>query len=178
MINLEVKNRIKNANCMRYYVVKEQEFCESRSHCFWVEDVSKKIDAVNFRYIPSTIITCTCDDFCNGKNKCVHIFFVLTRIMHITEYDTLANAEKHVIFEDISFILRNKLERQKNVEPRSIEPNEECTICYENLLADSYDLSCCQYCRISIHRYCVAAFLSSQKCLSCPICRKNWFGDI
>lgn len=155
-------------------------------------------DIINFNVMGSTgniykiIIsnkeeTCTCPDYIGRKNYCKHIFFILGRVLDISQIDIcnkmydIQSIKKYINENDVlqNFIQDdlacklNRLQLQENkiVEQKPIEDN--CPICFEEMNKSDNIVYCKYVCGKSLHNECFDKW-KLVKPNQCVYCRGNW----
>jgi hypothetical protein len=139
--------------------------------------------------------TCTCPDFTIREKRCKHIYFVLTRIMKVSEdredIDTYSDDDLIDMFSKIPHITDNlrvesskldlykSMKKNKNGEVTMKEITEEdlCPICLDEMYECGEEITYCKYsCGACIHRKCFDMFNSKQTGdIKCLYCHKIWY---
>ena len=139
----------------------------------------------------STKPTCTCPDYVTRNKRCKHIFFVLLRIMkiseNIVEKKEFSDEELFVMFANsqklpanksivVDYKLKEKWEKMKKsntcCEVKQREVNDDCPICLEEM-SKTEKISYCRYsCGNNIHEECLKMWLL--KNTICVYCRAPW----
>ena len=127
---------------------------------------------------------CTCPDNQNQGRRCKHIFFILLRIMNITDtrrrkfsdndlitmYMNSPPITKDLIYQGKKPRLRERVVEQK------FEEGDTCPICLESL-ENGKELDYCKYsCGKTIHKQCFKMWALSKGKI-CVYCRSKWYAD-
>jgi hypothetical protein len=118
-------------------------------------------------------ITCTCPDNQRRGKLCKHIFFLLYRVLRHDptslpcHADVIRGCREFHLNQD-NYSDREQTKRSRK-EPRVLDPNQECPICYEKLMGTEM-VYCQTQCAQSIHTECYQQCLRYGKS-SCPYCR-------
>jgi hypothetical protein len=133
--------------------------------------------------------SCTCPDYVSRKKRCKHIFFILLRIMHVTDGDKGSYTQNELLemFNKIPPVTnylcvdndtRNKYielkSKQSGVDQKALD--DVCPICLEDL-SNGEELDFCKYsCGKNIHKNCFEMVNQKRdiKEILCPFCRHNW----
>lgn len=129
--------------------------------------------------------SCTCPDYQTRGRRCKHIFFVLIRIMKVTNEDKAiyTNADLTKMFENIPAItgnlmadgnIKKRYTSINNDEPVEQKPTDDlCPICLDDLEnGDAIDY--CKFsCGKSVHVECFGMWTLT-KGHTCVYCRNNW----
>jgi hypothetical protein len=142
---------------------------------------------------------CTCPDYRIRSSRCKHIYFILMRVMKISNIDEEIYDEKDLnfMFDNIPHITSNlivdkktrevykKLAKSDEVEEEIINKLQEgdksskikfddiCPICLESL-ENGQDLDCCKdSCGKYIHKICFNMWCRKNSA-SCVFCRSDW----
>ena len=125
---------------------------------------------------------CTCPDFFLRRHRCKHIYFVLMRIMDISNYTDSSYTDDELIdmFDNIPPIAQNLMYKGsaipnegKEVEQR-FEKGDICPICLDPL-ENGKDLDFCRYsCGKTIHSKCFSMWEKSRGSI-CVFCRAQWY---
>ena len=127
---------------------------------------------------------CTCPDFFLRRHRCKHIYFVLMRIMDISNYTDSSYTDDELIdmFDNIPPIAQNLMYKGsaipnegKEVEQR-FEKGDICPICLDPL-ENGKDLDFCRYsCGKTIHSKCFSMWEKSRGSI-CVFCRAQWYSS-
>lgn len=114
---------------------------------------SVKLSAIGLKH------TCTCPDYERRKDNCKHIFFVLFRVLRVSQDKWL---------KDNSIITGR--------ESRMLEEeDDECAICMEEFVKDSdreRDATIkCHECGHHFHAICIKQWFDANGKTRCPLCR-------
>ena len=129
----------------------------------------------------SNFPTCTCPDFRTRHNRCKHIFFVLIRIMNISNYTDREYTDEELseMFMNIPPIARNLVYEGENNEEQKVvkqkfEKGDICPICLDEL-ENGKELDYCKYsCGKTIHKKCFSMWEKSKGGV-CVFCRGKWY---
>ena len=127
---------------------------------------------------------CTCPDYARRSNRCKHIYFVLMRIMNISNYNDYdyTNEELTQMFLNIPPIAQNLVYKGENPEEQKVvnqkfDKDDVCPICLDPL-ENGKDLDYCKYsCGQTIHKKCFKMWEKSKGAI-CVFCRAKWYNDI
>lgn len=143
-----------------------------------------------------SVPTCTCPDYVGRKRRCKHIYFILIRVMGVSEDKTdnenylsgelvqmfkkIPKVTHHLIADDkyrqIYEKNKDKITPQKMKEKDQKETDDLCPICLDDL-ENGEDLDFCKFsCGKSIHKECFT-MLAKSKGHTCPFCRQSWDGQ-
>ena len=124
---------------------------------------------------------CTCPDYYLRGNRCKHIYFVLMRIMNISNYTDSSYEDDELIemFNNIPPITQNLMYKGsaipnggKEVEQK-FEKDDICPICLDPL-ENGKDLDFCRYsCGKTIHSKCFSMWERTKGSI-CVFCRAQW----
>src|SRR5438552_8999562 len=126
---------------------------------------------------------CSCLDFKNRRRRCKHIYFVLMRIMGLSETASdepyFSNLQLEAMYKNTSKVMRplrgeqtNELQDKVTVEQKPTD--DLCPICLDNL-ENGEPLDYCQYgCGKSVHVECFSMWVMRKKSV-CVFCSKEWF---
>lgn len=136
---------------------------------------------------------CTCPDYVNRHKRCKHIYFVLMRIMKVSEglenIETYSDTDLEVMFENIPQITENlrvdscklakfkQLKKNNNgeVKMREITEDDLCPVCLDGLYECKEELIYCKYsCGHGIHKQCFDMYNTKQDNIKCLFCHKEW----
>jgi len=135
--------------------------------------------------------TCTCPDYVQRQKRCKHIYFVLIRIMKVTNEDKskYSNQELQSMFNNIPNITKNLMVNRKlkdqyeslkitnETQQKDIDDEDDCPICLEPL--KSYDVVYCKLsCGKSIHKVCFSMWTKNKSPPTCVYCRNIWVTTI
>jgi hypothetical protein len=126
---------------------------------------------------------CTCPDFRTRANRCKHIFFVLIRIMNVSNFQdkTYSEEELEEMFENIPQVAKNliyqgKLPSQQEEVNQKFDKDDICPICLDPL-ENGKELDYCKYsCGKTIHKKCFSMWEKSKGGI-CVFCRGQWYSD-
>jgi hypothetical protein len=126
---------------------------------------------------------CTCPDFRSRANRCKHIFFVLIRIMNVSNFQdkTYSEEELEEMFENIPEVAKNliyqgKLPSQQEEVNQKFDKDDICPICLDPL-ENGKELDYCKYsCGKTIHKKCFSMWEKSKGGI-CVFCRGQWYSD-
>ena len=99
--------------------------------------------------------TCTCKDYERRQTHCKHIFFVLFRVLNISQDDWLVDQS----------LITGRVPRQLE------EIDTECCICIEEFQEKDSCINCIT-CGHKFHILCINQWARHKKG-SCPLCRSN-----
>jgi hypothetical protein len=134
--------------------------------------------------------SCTCPDYMTRSNRCKHIYFVLIRIMKVSDEDKCDFTKKDLstMFKQIPKItdnlvvdnlIKSKYDNKKiNSESLTKQKSTDdlCPICLDDL-ENGDKLDYCKYsCGKSVHLICFGMWKKS-KGDTCVFCRQNWNND-
>ena len=129
--------------------------------------------------------SCTCPDFQTRGRRCKHIYFVLIRIMKVTNEDKTiySNTDLTKMFKNIPAITNNlmadssiktkynKINNNEQVKQKSTD--DLCPICLDDLENDEPIDYCKFSCGKSVHVECFNMWTKT-KGQTCVYCRHNW----
>jgi len=177
---------------------KEQRIFLVMAHDFVENSLERNYDVMGTTGNVYTICicqfpTCTCPDFKSRNKRCKHIYFVLSRIMKVSEdredVKNYTNEELTDMFNKIPDILNNlkvdshlvnmylKIKKKPNgeIEQQDITAEMICPICLENLTETNEPMVYCKYsCGIPIHELCFEMFNKKKADVKCLLCQKDW----
>eukprot|EP00035_Acanthoeca_spectabilis_P013571 m.252833 g.252833 ORF g.252833 m.252833 type:complete len:668 (+) comp15923_c0_seq2:181-2184(+) len=162
------------------------------------EPVAKK--RMKYRVRLGTVQTCSCPGFHRDHELCVHILWVMVKVMRVSPTNPLCH-QLALVEREINQLLAASaaasappvIDHQgtaasvkTTVQPKPIEPDDVCPICQDNLEGTSEPLTHCGHgCGGRVHVGCVLewgrhAVSSGEKCVRCPLCRADMgsLGDI
>ena len=124
---------------------------------------------------------CTCPDFIRRANRCKHIFFVLIRIMNVSNFQdkTYSEEELEEMFENIPQVAKNliyqgELPSQPEEVNQKFDKGDICPICLDPL-ENGKELDYCKYsCGKTIHKKCFSMWEKSKGGI-CVFCRAQWY---
>ena len=127
--------------------------------------------------------SCTCPDFRTRGNRCKHIYFVLIRIMNVSNFQdrTFSEEELEEMFENIPQVAKNllykgELSSQKEEVNQKFDKDDICPICLDPL-ENGKELDYCKYsCGKTIHKKCFSMWEKSKGGI-CVFCRAQWYSD-
>ena len=127
---------------------------------------------------------CTCPDYVNRSNRCKHIYFVLMRIMNISNYNNYQYTDEELteMFSNIPPVAKNLLyQGEKSEESKTVnqkfEKDDVCPICLDPL-ENGKELDYCKYsCGQTIHKKCFSMWEKSKGAI-CVFCRAKWYNNI
>ena len=127
---------------------------------------------------------CTCPDYARRSNRCKHIYFVLMRIMNISNYNDYdyTNEELTQMFLNIPPIAQNLVYKGENPQEQKVvnqkfDKDDVCPICLDPL-ENGKELDYCKYsCGQTIHKKCFKMWEKSKGAI-CVFCRAKWYNDI
>lgn len=127
--------------------------------------------------------SCTCPDFEGREEACKHIFFIMYRVLGLSEdSDTEmlwdAAYQKSQASEALKGSEDEEKEKEKEKEKKKadadVQPREyigtDCAVCF-NTLTESDEISTCPKCRNSIHKACWQRWCREKKIPTCVTCR-------
>ncbi len=117
--------------------------------------------------------SCTCPDYTQRQRRCKHIYFILIKIMKVSEeredQEMYNDLELYNMFKNIPEITNNLNSSCKPMR----EPFGECPICLDGL--DYGTLDYCKYsCGQPIHVECFYKWSYGKKIATCVYCRHDW----
>ena len=136
-----------------------------------------------YRVTISNRPNCTCPDYINRANRCKHIYFVLIRIMQISNYTDREYSDEELLemFENIPHVARNlmyggeKPSEEKEVNQK-FDKGDICPICLDPL-ENGKELDYCKYsCGKTIHKKCFSMWEKSKGGI-CVFCRAKWYSN-
>ena len=136
-----------------------------------------------YRVTISNRPNCTCPDYINRANRCKHIYFVLIRIMQISNYTDREYSDDELLemFENIPHIARSlmyggeKPSEEKEVNQK-FDKGDICPICLDPL-ENGKELDYCKYsCGKTIHKKCFSMWEKSKGGI-CVFCRAKWYSN-
>lgn len=133
--------------------------------------------------------TCTCPDHKSRHNRCKHIYFVLIKIMGVTDIDKpiytkndLSNMFKNIpnsteLFR-VSVDLKNKYDRLVH-SPTGISKDidDNCPICMDELNNGEDLITCKAHCGRHVHKECFNMYSKGNKNTKCIYCRNNIYSS-
>lgn len=128
--------------------------------------------------------TCTCPDFTQRNNRCKHIYFVLLRIMKVTDSDKKTYDDNDLVImfnnipEIVSALFVDNDIRKKYVElnPKNITMKDDdvCPICLDDIY-NGQDIDYCKtQCGKCVHIECFNMW-SKNKDPVCVMCKASWY---
>lgn len=148
--------------------------------------------------------SCGCPDFQKRKGTgtegpCKHLIFVFTRVLKVPREDPkwwqirllsselkeiVENAPKGPLREagvmaEVAVVERYQQSSQEPIEEGRRPLEGECTICYEDLVADdrnqsvSEETTYCKKCGNNFHSMCLQNWHRAQRNPTCPLCRQS-----
>ena len=136
-----------------------------------------------YRVTISNRPNCTCPDYINRANRCKHIYFVLIRIMQISNYTDREYSDDELLamFENIPEVAKNLMyEGEKPQEEKEVnqkfDKGDICPICLDPL-ENGKELDYCKYsCGKTIHKKCFSMWEKSKGGI-CVFCRAKWYSN-
>jgi hypothetical protein len=128
--------------------------------------------------------SCTCPDYYLRGNRCKHIYFVLMRIMNITNAtdDSFSDEELIEMYRNIPPITQNLMYKGEAVEVEGKEVDQKfdagdiCPICLDPL-ENGQELDFCRFsCGKTIHKKCFSMWEKSKGSI-CVFCRAKWYSN-
>ena len=126
--------------------------------------------------------TCTCPDFRTRGNRCKHIYFVLMRIMNISNYMEYeySDDELEEMFLNIPPVAKNLLYEDEQTEQKEVNQKfakgDICPICLDPL-ENGKELDYCKYsCGKTVHKKCFSMWEKSKGGI-CVFCRGKWYSN-
>ena len=124
---------------------------------------------------------CTCPDFTMRGNRCKHIYFVLIRIMNISNYTDreFSDEELSEMFLNIPEVAKNLMYKGENTSEQKevnqkFDKDDICPICLDPL-ENGKELDYCKYsCGKTIHKKCFSMWEKSKGGI-CVFCRGKWY---
>jgi len=125
---------------------------------------------------------CTCPDYYSRGNRCKHIYFVLIRIMDISNYTDSSYEDDELIemFNNIPPISQNLMYQGSGIPnggkevDQKFEKGDICPICLDPL-ENGKDLDFCRYsCGKTIHSKCFSMWEKAKGSV-CVFCRAQWY---
>ena len=129
--------------------------------------------------------SCTCPDFITRKNRCKHIFFVLLRIMKVTDPDKEEYSSNDIVkmFSNIPEItnvlcvgnnIKDKYERvNKNKQSVAKKEDDICPICLDDISNGDEIEFCKAVCGTCVHKLCFSMWCIKNQA-NCLICKSPW----
>jgi hypothetical protein len=130
---------------------------------------------------------CSCPDFVTRHNRCKHIYFVLIKIMNITNVDqeNFTNEQLIDMFCNIPKVAlliddnkKQKYELLKSVKSKTIPQkniDDICPICLDDL-DDGSEIDFCKFsCGKTIHKLCFSMWIKKMPA-NCVYCKNSWYG--
>lgn len=134
--------------------------------------------------------TCTCPDHKSRHNRCKHIYFVLIKIMGVTEIDKSSYSKKDLfdMFKNIppvtdllkvSADLKNKYNQLLDTTSadKSKDIDDFCPICLDELNNGEELLTCKSHCGRHVHKDCFSMYNKNGKRSKCIYCKNNMFSN-
>ncbi|VBB17960.1 hypothetical protein YASMINEVIRUS_423 [Yasminevirus sp. GU-2018] len=138
--------------------------------------------------------TCTCPDYTTRHKRCKHIYFVLSRIMKVTEdqedIEEYTDDDLRDMLSNIPQITENlrvdagkiakfkalKKNGKGEVEMRPINEDDVCAICLGDMYECDEELTYCKYsCGSGIHKDCFDRYTAHRaEGAKCLFCMKQW----
>ncbi len=135
---------------------------------------------------------CSCPDFQTRGNRCKHIYFILIRVMHVTNTDedqeSFSDSELQEMFDSMPKILNhliadnthrdtyNELKNKTSPEIKTVDKKSTddcCPICLDDL-ENTEELDYCKYsCGKAIHKTCFTMWMKRNNA-NCVFCRQSW----
>lgn len=122
--------------------------------------------------------TCSCPDFCQRRNRCKHIFFMLAKIFAIKNpyQATFSKAEIENYIKSykdniLKFSIKYDVKLNcTDVGPKCIE--DDCCICLDPILNGDPYVYCKKTCGRCVHTDCYNMVI--KKTSKCPYCQNNF----
>ena len=125
---------------------------------------------------------CTCPDYYLRGNRCKHIYFVLMRIMNISNYTDSSYEDDELIemFNNIPPVAQNLMYKGSSIPnggkevDQKFEKGDICPICLDPL-ENGKELDFCRYsCGKTIHSKCFSMWEKTKGSI-CVFCRAQWY---
>ena len=159
--------------------------------CFVVQEEGCEVSS---KVLIGSRVTCSCK---NGKSgdACIHKLFVMLKVLGIPpsnpiiwqgslldrELEELIQCGNRMTQHTKCKRVKKSLSKKESggVQPRKIEPDERCPICFDALIeANEKELLSCGTCGNHIHGRCIYVWARHQESLdrmiTCPLCRGDW----
>lgn len=133
----------------------------------------------------SNVPNCTCPDFVHKNHRCKHIYFVLMRIMNITNYKEKYFSDDQLIemFMNVPPVAKNliyvgeKINNEEKEVEQKFDKDDICPICLDPL-ENGKDLDFCRYsCGKTIHKKCFSMWEKTKGSI-CVFCRAEWHSKL
>ena len=130
--------------------------------------------------------SCTCPDYTQRHNRCKHIYFILLRVMKITDPDKDKYSDDDLtnMFLNIPEItkalcvdgkIRDKYIASSSKKSVTIKNDDLCPMCLDDIEnGDEYDY-CKNGCGKCIHKICFESWCKNHP-VACLICKAQWDG--
>lgn len=125
--------------------------------------------------------TCTCPDFKKRKLTCKHIYFVLLRVLKLSNINTFTDQELINILSNINIdntiCVDKQIMDKYNKLPTKKDDEESCPICLEDI-NNGEDIEFCKsVCGKCVHKLCFDLWCTKNP-PKCVYCRADWNGYI
>lgn len=181
-----VKMRIEDAKSARMYLV------QTNGPTAYV--VRSEGNPKTFRVLIGEYQTCSC----NTKDTCVHILFIMIKVLRVSPENPLV-WQRSLLDSEIRSILAGQhtaaptfAPKTKSDDPPSttsndqsnrkrLDPGDVCPICQDDMTADEVLTWCRLGCGNNVHNKCMHVWADHRKSIgenvSCPLCRCDWGSD-
>lgn len=116
--------------------------------------------------------SCTCPDYLIRKTNCKHLYFVLDRVLGVTDI----GIDKNIMADEKIKIKYRKLEQQK-IKNKKIDDDkldDICPLCLDEL-ENGEELDWCKaMCGKYVHKSCFVICSRAYQA-KCPYCRHPWY---
>lgn len=128
---------------------------------------------------------------CTHPDLCIHVLFVMLKVLRVPE-DSPLLWQLALVQSEITQILYHRFERVRRpavapseapkeggaVERRPLEEGDACPICQEDMQEGEVLTYCTVSCGNNVHAKCMKVWAehraSLEEPVTCPLCRKNW----
>eukprot|EP00794_Sanderia_malayensis_P003262 gene3262-3743_t len=180
----DVKTRIDEALVARLYILRE-----TGPTGFLVKQDGSDAKLKVFLGDPNS---CTCGTFSKEKELCIHILWVMLRKFRVSKDNPLI-FQKALVEREISELIQGvhvQIREERKAEsstvgesklnPKTIEEEDVCPICQEDLIACKEPLTYCKFgCGNNVHIKCMKVWAQHRKSdgeniIKCPLCRTDF----
>lgn len=154
-----------------------------QSELEWKFQVGSPSGKTYEQVLTPTTFSCSCPDHEGKKTFCKHLLFLVARVACQMELATRISNRPNTTWKEAPYHAcvaswANRLTHliDASAVPRTIPEDKKghCTICYEELDAESQSLvSCTTTCHNWFHTECMSNWLSHGHS-TCPLCRAEW----
>lgn len=184
----QYQSRKSRGKSQKLFLVHSHDNKEQYEKCYDIMGTTGNVYTVSIKNIPE----CTCPDHQTRNKRCKHIYFVLLRIMKVSEDqedNNYSNEDLTSMFNKIPNIAKNCMveanvqnkyhnlkiaddKKSINVGQQSLD--DMCPICLDDL-KNGEDVNYCKFsCGKNIHVQCFQMWCKKQPKELCVYCRNPW----